>query len=284
MGNNYTMKIVVTMTSWKKRIDYIANMIEYFFKTQTELPDIFYLWLDIPEFPNKEDDLPKKLLDVIKKYNIRLEWTEHNWGSFKRWFVYPKHYNDIVISIDDDTTYKSNLVATSRRYIFPNNEVVQITPWGGRLLCKGYNINYKVYTDENSRDPQNVFISQAIFPPKSFPIECVSEDNVVLKKKINPKTDEAWVFAHLIKNRTIVRTLNLQQKQQDFADQNPQVKFNFRRIKEVNITYKNLMWILILLYKEDILKVFSTVFPEFNLNELKKKYTKENLLNILLNN
>jgi len=54
------MKTIVTMTSWTKRIHCVDKSIYTFFKTQMEKPDIFYLWLAIEEFPNKEKDLPEE--------------------------------------------------------------------------------------------------------------------------------------------------------------------------------------------------------------------------------
>ena len=59
------MQTIVTMTSWSGRIEHVGSSIFRFFKTQTKLPDIFYLWLSEEEFPNKENDLPKDLLLTI---------------------------------------------------------------------------------------------------------------------------------------------------------------------------------------------------------------------------
>ena len=59
------MKTVVTLTSWKNRIKYLYNFLYIFYKTQKELPDIFYVWLSTEEFPNKEKDLDEKLVKFI---------------------------------------------------------------------------------------------------------------------------------------------------------------------------------------------------------------------------
>ena len=96
------MKIVITMTSWTKRIQYVAKTIYYFLKTQTVKPDMFYLWLAEDEFPNKEKDLPEDLLTICSVFNVQIKWTKYNEYAFKRWYVYPKHNDDLVISIDDD--------------------------------------------------------------------------------------------------------------------------------------------------------------------------------------
>ena len=49
--------IVVTMTSWKKRIDYVSISILSLLK-QTVKPRSIELNLSEEEFPNKENDLP----------------------------------------------------------------------------------------------------------------------------------------------------------------------------------------------------------------------------------
>ena len=96
------MKIVLTMTSWVKRINHVAKSIYRFLQTQTIKPDYCYLWLAEEEFPNRENDLPHELLLVCEALNVRICWTKYNEYAFKRWYVYPKHNDDLVISIDDD--------------------------------------------------------------------------------------------------------------------------------------------------------------------------------------
>ena len=70
--------IVITMTSWTGRIQHVSRAIYNFFKTQTKKPDLFYLFLSIEEFKNKESDLPQDLKLIINAYNIKLMWTKEN--------------------------------------------------------------------------------------------------------------------------------------------------------------------------------------------------------------
>jgi hypothetical protein len=109
------MKTVVTLTSWKNRIKYLHDFLFVFFKTQLEKPDIFYIWLSIDEFPNKEKDLDDKLVKFISDHNINLMWLNGNDTVFKRWNVFPKHLNDIVISIDDDRVYPFDLISDAKQ-------------------------------------------------------------------------------------------------------------------------------------------------------------------------
>lgn len=179
------MKTVVTLTSWKKRIKYLYNFLYIFFKTQYKLPDIFYIWLSIDEFPNKENDLDEKLVKFIQTHNINLIWLEGNDKVFKRWNVYPKHYNDIVISIDDDRIYPFD------------------------LIDEAYNVkkgNIQRLFIENIKDVKSHYIEnfwfcgQSIIPPNTFPIECFNEEFTKLRKTLNIECDEVWITPFLLNN------------------------------------------------------------------------------------
>ena len=193
------MKVVVTMTSWKKRIEYVADMIEYFFKTQTELPDVFYLWLAIPEFPNKENDLPKKLLEVIKRYDVNLQWVKENTKGFKRWKIYPKHYNDIVVSIDDDIYFDSKLISTAKKFIFPNKIVISLFKSLSELKISSNGIDFQK-TTENKPLLNRRFLCCSIIPPNSFPLEALNKENSKILSDICLNYDEFFMLPFMIKN------------------------------------------------------------------------------------
>lgn len=105
--------VVVTMTSWKKRIDKVIETIESCNK-QTRIPDKIYLNLSIKEFPGKNKDIP----DVIVKYemnhrNFVINWVDGpNTKSFKKMFPILKYcrYNDIIITVDDDMILPNDFV------------------------------------------------------------------------------------------------------------------------------------------------------------------------------
>lgn len=65
MVNTFNMdkgrKIVVTMTSWTKRINNCAKVVRDVING-TKKPDAIYLNLSEEEFPGKEKDIPKELI------------------------------------------------------------------------------------------------------------------------------------------------------------------------------------------------------------------------------
>lgn len=173
------MKIVVTMTCWPKRINQMPVFLDYFFATQTKKPDIFYIWLATEEFPDHK--LPLKLTEAIKKYNITLKWVEKNEYCHKRWRVYPKHYEDIVISLDEDIKYSNDLIEQSVNY-------KNITNLHIPTFKQYVNIDYIG------------ICGQCIYPPKTFPLEAYDEKYLNDRLEFSPKSDECWLDFFMMKN------------------------------------------------------------------------------------
>lgn len=107
-----TEKIIVSMTSWKKRINNVPETIKSILINKT-LPDFIVINLSIEEFPNKELDLPKELLKLKANNDIRINWLKGNDKAFKKIIPTLKQYpNDVIIAIDDDFIYPNNFIET----------------------------------------------------------------------------------------------------------------------------------------------------------------------------
>ena len=105
--------IVVTMTSWKKRIEYVSISILSSLK-QTVKPRSIELNISEEEFPNKENDLPQDLIELIKIYPININWVGSNVKSFKKLIpTLKKYWNEkdlYVFTADDDVVYEYNML------------------------------------------------------------------------------------------------------------------------------------------------------------------------------
>lgn len=105
--------IIVSMTSWKKRINHVSRTVFQLYK-QTKRPDKIYLTLSTDEFPNKELDLPKDLVllnNVIPEFTIN--WVKENTKAFKKLIpVLHKYMNtDVwVLTVDDDVFYSQKYI------------------------------------------------------------------------------------------------------------------------------------------------------------------------------
>ena len=179
------MKTVVTMTCWTKRINQMPIFLDYFFATQTNKPDLFYLWLATEEFP--DHILPLELLVAIQKYGVILKWIANNEYCHKRWRVYPEHYDDVVISLDEDKRYPNDLVEQS-------------------VNCKYITNLYIPRVEQKYENVDLGFCGQCIIPPKTFPIEAYNIKYLNDRLEYSPKSDECWLNVFLLKNNIKITT------------------------------------------------------------------------------
>lgn len=156
-------RIIVSLTSFKLRINQVIFVIKNLLN-QTIKPDLIYLNLSIEEFPNKELDLPKNLIEL---YNIEpifiLNWVEgKNTKSFKKILPILKYLNDddIIFYTDDDILFKKNVLENRiNQFINNDNNVVIASPWKaskyyrhsksgpGSLIKKSFLNNYELFFD-----------------------------------------------------------------------------------------------------------------------------------------
>ena len=98
--------IVVTMTSWVKRIENVKSVVESIMNN-TVKPDRVYLNLSKTEFDGIE--LPKSLVDYFNSdERLVINWVDgENTKSMKKVFPILKELNDddIIIDADDDILY-----------------------------------------------------------------------------------------------------------------------------------------------------------------------------------
>lgn len=88
------VKAVISLTSWKKRIQLVPNTI------RSLLNDNFHIVLVLSEdeFPERNVDLPQQDVEIL--------WVKGNPKSFKKVLYTMKRYPDLpVISVDDDAIY-----------------------------------------------------------------------------------------------------------------------------------------------------------------------------------
>jgi hypothetical protein len=113
-------KIIISLTSWPKRIVNVGNVINSLLNQEIP-PDLIELNLCELEFPNKKNNLPNDLKILLKKYkNIEINWVPKNTGVFKK--IIPtieKFYgtNYYLLSVDDDWIYNKKYIKTMIYYI-----------------------------------------------------------------------------------------------------------------------------------------------------------------------
>lgn len=106
-------KIIITMTTWKDRIENVPTVLETMLK-QTKKADKIVINLSSEEFENKENDFPDNVKNFLHKHDdlIELNWIDGpNTKQWKKIIPTLKLYpNDCIICIDDDFLYPDNLI------------------------------------------------------------------------------------------------------------------------------------------------------------------------------
>ena len=101
--------IIVSLTSYPPRINNLQPTLKTIFN-QTVQPDKIILWLAASEFPQKEADLPKYLIELIRQKKITIEWCNNLKPHKKYFYALQKYCNDIVITIDDDLLFSPKTI------------------------------------------------------------------------------------------------------------------------------------------------------------------------------
>ena len=111
MFNN--KRIIVSMTSWKKRIQNVSKVV-YSIYMNTVKPDSIELNLSTDEFTNKEKDLPEDLLTLVDTNILKINWVKENTGVFKKFIPVLKKYkleDFYLFSCDDDWLYNKEFIS-----------------------------------------------------------------------------------------------------------------------------------------------------------------------------
>lgn len=104
-------KIIVSLTSWYKRIGNVKTVLESLLN-QTLPANKIIINLCIQDFPNTEEDLPDDLLELIKNNSevVELYWFLENYTAWKKHLhaIEIAGDDDLILSADDDHIYPSN--------------------------------------------------------------------------------------------------------------------------------------------------------------------------------
>ena len=101
--------LIVSFTSYPARIHVVPQVLESLY-AQSMKADRILLWLAEEQFPNKEADLPKSLIDDAAAGKFELRWCD-DLGSHKKYFYTMQEFpDDIVVTVDDYQHYHSDTI------------------------------------------------------------------------------------------------------------------------------------------------------------------------------
>lgn len=201
--------IVVSLTSFPKRINDVWMVIDSICR-QTMRPDLICITLSEKEFPQKEKDLPRRLLQY-QKYGLKILWVKNDLKPHKKYWVSMRLYPDkYILTVDDDIYYRKDLIAylwdLSQKFkanVCANN-VVSILNDDLKLL--GY--NHWQHKDVISNHPSHNYIAKGnggvIYPPSVFKNQEAFNEDLIVQTCL--KADDLWLKANeLINNVKVVK-------------------------------------------------------------------------------
>lgn len=187
-------KIIVSLTSYRKRFPTLDICIKSILN-QTLLPDHLILYLSKDE---KAAGIPKQI-ENLKKYGLEIKFVDLDLKPHKKYYYAMKEFpDDIVITMDDDIVYASNVIdelyKTYKR--FPKC-VIAARAHEITFNKKGVN-NYDDWNQccTNSYEPSFLYMATegagALYPPHLLNPDILF-DLTYIKKYIN--VDDLWMKA-----------------------------------------------------------------------------------------
>jgi hypothetical protein len=256
--------IIVTMTSYPKRIDYVGDAISELINNQTVKATRYILWLADPEFPGRI--LPVKLEHQLTSLGVEVHWVESNTICHKRHEScrqWPDAYNFVF---DDDIIYDpttmEEMLVTSDRY---PGTIVSLVDHVPHFEGLGFS-----YTRSQTQEPlvcRSVSSGYSLFPPNCFPYEAFSRglERDILTKELDESWLEVWTM-HTGIPKTCAR-MPAQDKAEVFrrSSQNTAISpAQWATIPGERTSVRAVIYASICLYMPEIAKEWISYFPRFD--------------------
>jgi|GEM_PF-1514017 len=213
-------KLIVSLTSFPTRIQYVKLVLESL--VNQSIPFSMYhivLVLAIPEFPNKENDLPVDLVNFINKYPdlIEILWYRRNIISHKKLIPTLKKYpNNPILICDDDIVRKQwwiqMFLEDHKKYpndiIFGASKqyVTSELKWESYkylyIKTKAGKLNAVKNMIINTGKPMNGF-GGTLYPKNTFKDKRFFDEDLFMK--LSPSSDESWQWCFNIIENKIIR-------------------------------------------------------------------------------
>lgn len=102
-------RVIVSLTSYPQRIDYVADVVRSLF-AQLQLPDLTVLYLSEDQFPDGVKSLPPSLTSCLDR-DFQIRWVRGDMRSHKKYLYAVRDFpEDLVITVDDDIVCRNTLV------------------------------------------------------------------------------------------------------------------------------------------------------------------------------
>ncbi|WP_051190484.1 hypothetical protein [Kaistella palustris] len=203
-----TKDLIVTLTSFPGRIYTISDTLVSLLN-QSLRPEKIVLWLAEEQFPEKENELPTRILK-LRELGLEIRWCK-DLKSYKKLLPALDLFNDkLLVTADDDIYYPKNWLRDLydsylsdpesifchrvHRITFNNtNEILPYQQWD-KCLIKG-----------QEKENDVLFFTTGggvLFPPNCFYQDVARED---LFLELCPLADDIWFWSMILLNKKKIR-------------------------------------------------------------------------------
>lgn len=199
-------RLIVSLTSFPARIKIVNYTIESIM-LQRKKANMVVLWLADEQFPNKEKDLPKRLLRLAD-YGLTIKWCK-DIRSYKKLIpsleVFP---DDIIVTADDDIWYPPEWLEmlyksyTKEPKLIHAHRALQVTGENGNIN-KYIDWGTQIYApQEPSYCWHFTGTAGVLYPP-----HCLYKDICECERFLSmaPSVDDIWFWAMAILQHTRIR-------------------------------------------------------------------------------
>lgn len=193
-------RLIVSLTSFPARMNSIHTCL-YSLLTQTLKPDMVILWLADENFPNRERDIPEKVLN-LQKNGLSIKWC-NDIRSYKKLIPTLRQYpNEIIVTADDDLIYASSWLEKLYDNFLKYPKDIQVH----RITRFEFNQEWVTMGKEPYDDGS--FLNKltggagALYPPSSLCKDVLNEE---LFSQLAPTNDDQWFWFQAILNNVKIR-------------------------------------------------------------------------------
>lgn len=210
--------LVVSLTSFPKRMENIHFTLYSLFN-QTRKADRTVLWLAEEQFPQKEGDLPQKVID-FKKKGLEIRWCE-DLRSYKKLIPALKAFpNANIVTADDDIYYPSDWLEKLYLSHLRHPECI-VAHRTHRIKIKSGKIAPYEEWEKNvslNRAEYSLFATGCggvLYPPKALNERVFDVERF---KELCPNADDIWFWATAVLNGTHIVTVENNIKELTYVD------------------------------------------------------------------
>lgn len=204
-----TPRLIVSLTSFPARIKTVSYTIESIL-LQEKKANMVVLWLGYDKFPNKEKDLPNRLIRLTN-YGLTIKWCKDIRSYTKLIPSLEAFPDDIIVTVDDDVWYPPEWLGKlydsyqKEPTLIHAHRVLQVT-------AKDGNINKYVDWGTQIFAPQKPSFAWHLTGTGGvlYPPHCLYKDICDRNKfmAMAPSVDDIWFWVMAVLQHTKIRVVD----------------------------------------------------------------------------